>query len=361
MRRLFSIALIASLGAGLGWAQSATPPNMPKKPKDLMLLAARVNGLQGIDHPWHVKANYQSFDANGEPKDQGIFEEWWAAPNKYKISYSSPTFNQTRYRMGDNEWTSGDEGWPPFAEAMVQQFLVHPLPAPDVLQMENFSASHKKLGGVALACLQPPPNSFTAQAPQGAALVEEHQINAIDPSQGYVDTSSACLDPKSPEIRIEIFDRAWYAVFNDLIQVDGKYVAKDISAKNGNLPILHVSAVAVDFPAVLADAEFSSPATALPVLVRKARDKVVAGKRIGGHEAEYPQAARNENLQGLVMLRASITTAGTLSDMRIISGPKPLQQAAFDAVKTWRFKPFLLNGQPIEVSTQINVHFGTAR
>jgi hypothetical protein len=109
----------ASTAAGA--AAGVSVPSMPKDPKDLMLLAAGVNGLGGADvKPWHLKANYQTFDADGKPKDQGVFEEWWVGPEKYKVSYSSASFNQTLYQNGDTKLITGDKGWIPTPEEMVR-------------------------------------------------------------------------------------------------------------------------------------------------------------------------------------------------------------------------------------------------
>ena len=57
------------------------------------------------------------------------------------------------------------------------------------------------------------------------------------------------------------------------------------------------------------------------------------------------------------MLQATISKAGTIENLRVLSGPPMLQQAAMEAVKTWRYRPYLLNGEPVEVETQVNVIF----
>lgn len=49
--------------------------------------------------------------------------------------------------------------------------------------------------------------------------------------------------------------------------------------------------------------------------------------------------------------------AGTIANLRVVSGPALLQKAALDAVSTWRYRPYLLNGQPVKVETTINVTF----
>jgi protein TonB len=52
-----------------------------------------------------------------------------------------------------------------------------------------------------------------------------------------------------------------------------------------------------------------------------------------------------------------IAKDGTVQDLRVVSGHPLLVQAALDAVRLWRYKPYLLNDQPVEVDTQINVNF----
>jgi protein TonB len=62
-------------------------------------------------------------------------------------------------------------------------------------------------------------------------------------------------------------------------------------------------------------------------------------------------------MQGTVVLAATISKNGTIENLRVTSGPEGLQQAAVDAVRTWRYRPYLLDGQPVEVETTINVIF----
>jgi peptidyl-prolyl cis-trans isomerase A (cyclophilin A) len=71
----------------------------------------------------------------------------------------------------------------------------------------------------------------------------------------------------------------------------------------------------------------------------------------------YPIEAKKAGVSGAVVLAATISTSGLVEDLHVISGPELLQQAALDAVKDWRYRPYLLNGQPVEVKTQINVIF----
>jgi peptidyl-prolyl cis-trans isomerase A (cyclophilin A) len=71
----------------------------------------------------------------------------------------------------------------------------------------------------------------------------------------------------------------------------------------------------------------------------------------------YPPDAKKAGISGTVVLRAVIGSGGRVKNVTVISGPQLLQQAAIDAVKTWVYRPYLLNGQPVEVKTTINVIF----
>jgi protein TonB len=62
-------------------------------------------------------------------------------------------------------------------------------------------------------------------------------------------------------------------------------------------------------------------------------------------------------IQGTVVLQATISKQGTIENLHVVGGPAMLQQAALDAVKTWRYKPYMLNDQAVEVETTVNVVF----
>jgi TonB family protein len=71
----------------------------------------------------------------------------------------------------------------------------------------------------------------------------------------------------------------------------------------------------------------------------------------------YPENARIARIQGSVVLKALIDKDGNIEDLTLISGHPMLAPAAIEAVKQWKYKPYLLNGQPVKVETQIVVNF----
>jgi protein TonB len=83
----------------------------------------------------------------------------------------------------------------------------------------------------------------------------------------------------------------------------------------------------------------------------------VAGMALSQPTPVYPPIAKAAHVQGVVVLHAIISKAGTIENLTVISGPPMLTTSALDAVKRWRYKPYLLNGDPTEVETTINVNF----
>jgi TonB family protein len=74
-------------------------------------------------------------------------------------------------------------------------------------------------------------------------------------------------------------------------------------------------------------------------------------------EPEYPEEAKTAHVEGNVILQGIINKEGDVAELRLVSGQPLLANAAMDAVKQWQYKPYLLNGDPIEVETTIIVRF----
>jgi TonB family protein len=71
----------------------------------------------------------------------------------------------------------------------------------------------------------------------------------------------------------------------------------------------------------------------------------------------YPEDAKQNRLQGAVVMRITIGKDGLIKDVQLISGHPALSPAAMDAVKHWEYKPYLLNGEPVEIETQVTINF----
>ena len=84
---------------------------------------------------------------------------------------------------------------------------------------------------------------------------------------------------------------------------------------------------------------------------------VAEGLKIHDEQPIYPPEAKLKKIQGDVVLRATIDTKGNIIDLQPVQGASILVKASMDAVKNWKYRPYLLNGEPVEVETTIKVQF----
>jgi periplasmic protein TonB len=101
------------------------------------------------------------------------------------------------------------------------------------------------------------------------------------------------------------------------------------------------------------------PVAVPKVAVQKVRvsSGVAQGLLIHQVTPQYPTLARQARIQGTVVLQAVIGKDGTVQNLHVLSGHPMLIPAAMDAVRQWRYKPYYLNWEPVEVDTQISVNF----
>jgi TonB family protein len=95
---------------------------------------------------------------------------------------------------------------------------------------------------------------------------------------------------------------------------------------------------------------------AVPQVV-KVSQGVMEGLVIKRVQPKYPSQAMQLHIQGAVQLEATVSKNGSITNLKVISGDGLLARAAQEAVKQWRYKPYYLNGEPVEIQTQILVNF----
>jgi periplasmic protein TonB len=110
---------------------------------------------------------------------------------------------------------------------------------------------------------------------------------------------------------------------------------------------------------VLSSTPVAVPKIATPTRVRVSSG-VSTGLLIRKVPPTYPPLARQARIQGVVILQAQISKEGNIQNLQLISGHPMLAPAAIEAVKQWKYKPYLLNGEPVEVDTQVQVNFTLA-
>lgn len=108
-----------------------------------------------------------------------------------------------------------------------------------------------------------------------------------------------------------------------------------------------------------ASSNISSDARPVPdsSKIRHLPASLMEGYLLSAPRPKYPPRARNDGIEGSVALEVTISKSGSIETLHVIKGPQPLRSAAVDAVRYWRYKPYLVDGRPVEVLTTVNVHF----
>jgi periplasmic protein TonB len=107
---------------------------------------------------------------------------------------------------------------------------------------------------------------------------------------------------------------------------------------------------------IISSTPVAVPKVATPQRVRVSQG-VSQGLLVKRVQPNYPPLARQARIQGTVVLRAVISKDGSIENLTLVSGHPMLAPAAIDAVKQWKYKPYLLNGEPVEVDTEVLVNF----
>jgi protein TonB len=110
---------------------------------------------------------------------------------------------------------------------------------------------------------------------------------------------------------------------------------------------------------IMSAAPAAVPKSAAPIRV-KVSQGVTSGLLIHKVQPVYPPLAKQARISGSVVLQAVISKDGSIEKLQVVSGHPMLVQSALDAVKQWKYKPYFLNGEPVEVDTQVTVNFTLA-
>jgi len=97
-----------------------------------------------------------------------------------------------------------------------------------------------------------------------------------------------------------------------------------------------------------------------PLKVRVS-EKISQGMIVHKVQPKYPKEARKKHIEGPVVLQATISRAGDVIGLNVVKGDPLLVPSALVAVKRWKYKPYVLNGEPVQVETQITVNYTLSR
>ena len=346
-RLLLSWIASAAVAAGQTPALTSAPiGSLPKDPAAILAAAAPFYDYSSAAlKPWHFKASYQLYDDSGKPVGQGTYEYWWASPDTYRSTWKRPGLEHTDWHLGGQHYSFGTGESLQFTERKLQSDLLTPLP--DAADLDpnkiRFEKREQEFGKVKLPCVV-----VIKRMPYHGQL--QNIPSGLFPT--------FCFEPEKPVLRAYYAFGATSVIYNKVVRAQGLYLARDIAIFEGNTKYLTASIDVVDglSPSAVEltpykDAQSESSPKRVPISSGMATGMLVKQVR-----PIFPQDAKSAHIDGKVVLQAIIGVDGRVHDLTAVDGPSPsLIAAAMVAVAQWRYKPYLLNGNPVEVDTTVNV------
>jgi TonB family protein len=325
---------------------AAPAPEQIKDPKAILAASAPFYDFTNPAlKPWHAKATYQIYDREGKSAGQGTWEYWWASPTLYRSTWTRGSSSISEWHTADGARSTQSTGDAlHLFEMDLPGDLLSPFPAegaptPTRMERTNFPAGKAKMPCVrVLGAVQVTPFS---QGPQEQALY------------------TYCFDPKLPILLLKYRFANVTDSYGNVARLQDHYLSRSYVLKVDDRRLLEatvdaVTALDASDPA-LSPPPDAATSDAVPIHIPS---HVMQGNRVKGPVPEYPEAAKSANLTGTVAIEATIGKDGKIHNLDVVSEPgQLLMDTASKAVSKWEYKPYLLNGNPVDVRTQIYVSF----
>jgi len=377
MKKLYTFFLFALLAVICPAQQTATGTEPSPDPRALLTSAAQSYrlGEQG-QHPWYIKATYQHFDANGSHSEDGIYEYWWAAPGKYRVSWRRKSVSTSVWVNGDSQAVfTGSDPWYLFVpEGLIGIVLVHPVPTPEEIEKFALSSAPSPSNVTPLRCVKISPKPSPDNEGYGIAKTPFF--------------SELCMDPAKPILRAMTAADGVTVTYKDPFLFHGQYLARTISLGDTHGQIWQVT-IANTREIEADDRALIPPATAMPLeaSLPKSIDRsspfkisltdgsiekrlVISEKLLSETMTNYVQPGLPAGLDpkkyahSKVAFRIMLDRAGRVSFAQAISGPPELERSALEALTRFEFRPphattYLqpTEFEPMEVESQVTFEF----
>jgi len=346
MRKIWIVGVVAGVFAAPVAGAQVNPANGPAAasaaaqsavstpPMDDWGKLVAANNLDAKGNsPFHLGMTFQLYDLTGKPTETGSFESWWPGVGRIRSFVKLAGLNE------DGSAPDGADAATVRNAYLVSQLMeaaVHPVPT--IVSSGGMVTKPLNSGKFQLSCTGPKPS----QAEAMNALLE-----------------TACMTPNSTDVLTMqglsgnlTMLRPKTGKFRDtFVAMELRILYLRMDAIAGKMTGLQV------YDPANARAESSEAAVSRPPVVRISGG-VFSGHRLSFVEPKYPVEAKKAHLSGTVLLLAVIGRDGVIRRLvPIASTASMFTEAATEAVRQWRYSPYLLNGEPTEVDTTITVNF----
>jgi TonB family protein len=287
---------------------------------------------RSASEPFQLKVEYQLYDLNGRPAVKGTAEESWTEAEGKQVRIQSPSL------------VIGDA--PPadrYAVFTRESYLVHqalnaltsPFPSPTERKDFAMDEFHQTLAGSDLSCF---------------SLVQPGKTRTPDSPAYCTDADNQIVAMMGHLFALERGDFRKYL---------SRVVPIDLKLSYEGKPALTMHVTELD---PLPDSPVLGSKTKLAPAPARVSAEAVAGLQLTKKDPKYPGIAKAAHIQGPVLIAGIITKQGSIAGIDVIASPdKILSKAAMDAVQTWTYRPYLLNGVPTELETTITVNFAMGK
>ncbi len=335
-----AVCAVALLLAGPAFSEDTAP---------LVERLHRADAGSSIDDPqmkpWYLKLSFQLFDGKGVATETGTIEEWWAGPSMYKTIYTSPSYTATEIRLKDDSYRSkGSYSAPELLELALRQ-VVHPMPTEAEISDSKPYLMKETFGKVPMDCI----------------MLTQEIKNVVYPPLGLFPTY--CFDRDKDILRVSYDFGSQLVLRNTMGTFAQRSVVIDQKTSLGSVIAItaHVDELKT-MPSKDSDFEPSQDLEKLNTRTANVSSAVAQGLAFRQPAPIYPERAKERHVSGSVIIGATIGRDGRVRALKLISVPDPdLAIAALAAVRQWRYKPYLLNGEPVEVQTHVTVNFNFSR
>lgn len=330
-------------------APASSTPALPKDPRAVFDLARPLYDFSDPSlKPWHLKASYQLYDEKGAPATKGTFEYWWASPKLLRLRWSRPDAEYNEWHTPDGKVayrTTGERLR--FYEYKIQSALLDVLPSSKDLDPDQYWFKREEVKASRDASVKNPCFEVIPHMGQPGKIP--------DVPLGLFPTY--CFDTTRPLLLFQTSFGNLAVHYRSLVKTQGHVLAKEVEFSQRQNRVLSVQVEQIE-PLAPTDAALTPSPEAHVTQDKRVllSPGVVNGMLIEKTVPIYPIDAKEARIAGTVVLKAIIGRDGHVHDLRVISAPWPsLAASALQCVSQWRYKPYMLNDDPVEVETTVNV------
>lgn len=293
--------------------------------------AATVDALDTVDtKPWHALVDTEIFDMRGNNPTHGTIEVWQSGTDRRTL-YTFGSTTMTEIVKGKAVYrTASDPQFPRFAPFLLTKVL-HAGPTMFQVKQIEPQLQRRKVDGTEFDCIstKPPANAISFSSPAYCLDVQDHLRALLNFKQNVL------LD--APE---EFLEHA---------------ISRRISITNSDVPTATAKITKLEIYEPPAGQFTPTSDMTLFVPTIRISGGVLAGLTVKRVQPILPAGA---SVKGSVSLRVTIGTDGHPNRVEVVSTPPPaIADACVDAVKQWVYKPYLLNGDPVQVETTVLINF----